>query len=404
MFVQGVYKRFLSIVLPVSILVFVALIGTFERAAFQQAEDKLNEKLNTSINIYSLLLAEPLALGETDKIDLFMSYLLSDQDIASLVIMNTNNDVVESFGVASSVKPSLSKQQAIRYADESGLRTVGRLYIGMNTQHIIEDLEQRVFYAIILLIALVIAVIISTRIAYRSSIGRPLKLLTEAIKKYEESGVHERVPSHGRDELGAVIYAYNKMQKLQVIAKDETEQQKQDFKKHINEQEQSLHKALSRHYKTANHLFSSLTNNLRERSNLANNKHGLCHLKLSNFNRLIENCGMEMAQQRLLQVSDLINVHIQPSDNLIALENAEFGLLLENSEESKTLTLAQDISNATKMLCQSWKGCDVTIDIHIGVTTISTDSPGYKQLLDQADNACKNAVSQHTGVLVYQEG
>jgi len=90
---MGVYGQFLRIVLPVSALVFALVIALFEWSNFSNSQHNLIKKLSSSTQIYSLLLAKPIAESNINAIKLFTSYLITDPDISSFRIVDNNGSV-----------------------------------------------------------------------------------------------------------------------------------------------------------------------------------------------------------------------------------------------------------------------------------------------------------------------
>lgn len=253
-FKPGVYQRFVFQVIPVSVLVFIVLIAAFEWTNYRSSQIDLKHKLETISNIFALLIAEPMHREELDNIQLVTSYFLSDRDIASFKLIDKMGRSIEEFGVSPG-SSEYSKKTPITYATEHGIVSLGQLTLSVSDKRVYKELERRVTYESLLLLALVIATLVSTRVAYRLSIGKPLKNLTQAIKDYEKTGSYHPVPYKGEDELAKVAQAYNAMQKLQIEANNKLTSYQESLEQQVSERTEALARELEDHKKTSSQLF-----------------------------------------------------------------------------------------------------------------------------------------------------
>jgi len=253
---QGsVYVRFLKIILPICISVFIILISIFEGFNYLESSQRLLDKLQTLSATYSLILAESVQQEDQEEISLYSISLISDTDISGLRILNRDNIVLENFGAVENDPEDLKCSLSINYADESGLRQVGKLIISVSRQNILEELRRRVVYEVVLLLALIAAVLLGAKIAYRHSVGKPLQALTRAIQKFELDPQHEDISIYSDDELGTVIGAYNNMQKQRLIAEQKLQDYQRLLEQRVDTSTSNLSSEISRHKDTAEQLF-----------------------------------------------------------------------------------------------------------------------------------------------------
>lgn len=258
---SGVYQRFVFFVVPVSVLVFIGLIAVFEWTNYRSSQIDLKHKLESTSNIYSMLVAESLHLDEHDQIRFFTFYLMSDDDIADFKLIDKLGNTIDEFSVPTTSK-IYTKQTPVTYATDRGIVPVGQLTIGISENRIKKEFERRLTYELILLLASVIAILIMTRLAYLISVGKPLSNLTKAIKGYEKTGSYHPAPYKGEDELAKVSQAYNAMQELQIEANSKLVDAnkklmiyKASLEKKVKDRTKALAQELDGHKKTTSKLF-----------------------------------------------------------------------------------------------------------------------------------------------------
>lgn len=385
----GVYGRFLGMVLPMSMLVFVLSITLFEWFNFSSARKSLSDKLNNATQIYSLLLAEPIANNETDKIKLFTSYLISDPDIASFRIVNIDGYVLEEF--LSGKETYAQKSVSVHYASETDFRKLGTLYVAVSEDRIIADFQQRVRYELLLLTALIITVLISVRIAYRYNVGIPLDRLTQAIKKYKHEGIHKPIPAYGEDELSTVINTYNKMQEMQIKAREKLQQYHVELENEVKERTAELSHQANHDALTGLINRREFSRRLKELVTLAavdQSQHALCYMDLDQFKLVNDTCGHAAGDQLLCQVSDLLKAHIRGGDSVGRLGGDEFAILLQNCSLDGASRVAEKIRQDIADFRFVWNKQSFRIGVSTGIVPIDQSCAGVDELLKQADSSC----------------
>jgi len=382
---MGVYGQFLRIVLPVSALVFALVIALFEWSNFSNSQHNLIKKLSSSTQIYSLLLAKPIAESNINAIKLFTSYLITDPDISSFRIVDNNGSVIESF--SSKDATYATKSEAVYYATEVDIQALGTLYISVTQTRIINELKQRMLGAIILLASLLLAMLISIKFAYRKNIGLPLRRLTQAIQTYNNRGKHTDILTSGNNELSTVIHTYNRMQQAQIKTSSELQLYQTDLENIVEKRTTEL-------LYQANHDSLTGLKNRREFNKLLHQvakKSSTCalfYMDLDQFKLVNDTCGHTAGDHILCQVASLLTTHIRENDTIARLGGDEFAVLLYECNEHDALKVGEKILASIAENTFFWKERKFRLGISIGIVMVDADNNEPNDLLKTADASC----------------
>jgi len=252
---KSLYWHFLSIIIPLVVFVFIALIGLYEWVSFNKDRNDLKLKLDDFTSTYSLLLAEPVASKNIDDLQLHNISLIADADVAFVVVKSADGEVLEQYGDVSD-DLSLQRTVSINYSLDGKIKKVGELTIGLSTHNIISNFVDRVKYESILLISLIAIVLFAVRLGYVETIGKPLDALISSIDHFKKNRRHINVEYEHEDELGAVIKRFNDMQIHQLAIQQELKKQYFSLEHIVAERTQELESELDKHAETSSKLYN----------------------------------------------------------------------------------------------------------------------------------------------------
>lgn len=252
---KNLYWHFLSIIIPLVVFVFIALIAFYEWVNFDNDKNALARKLDDLTSTYSLLLAEPVANNNTKDLQLYNIALISDPDVAFVVVKNSAGEVLEQYGDVSD-DLSLQRTVIINYSLDETIVKVGEFTIGLSTQNIFDDFANRVKYESILLVSLIAIVLFAVRLGYVEAIGKPIEALTSSIDYFKKHRKHTPVEYEHDDELGQVITRFNDMQVHQLAIQQELKKQYFSLENIVAERTQELEHELDKHAETSSKLYS----------------------------------------------------------------------------------------------------------------------------------------------------
>jgi diguanylate cyclase (GGDEF)-like protein len=284
-----------------------------------------------------------------------------------------------------------SKTVSINYATETSFEKLGKLKVSVSKDRIIDEFKQRVIYEISLLAALFITMLISIKIAYRYSIGKPLQSLTCAIVKYDKEGEHEPVSYSGNDELSTVIETYNRMQQLQ----KDVNLKLQRYHVHLENEVKERTSELEYH---ANHdPLTKLINRRRFNQRLYEasikiEQHGfefaIFYIDLDQFKLVNDSCGHTAGDQLLVEVSNLLKQQLRSQDCLARLGGDEFAVLINQCTQEYAVTIAEKILKVVEDYRFTNKLKTLKIGLSIGVVMMDSNNNNIDELLRQADLSC----------------
>lgn len=251
---KSLYWQLLSIIIPLIVFVFIALISLYEWVNFNKDRSDLLLKLDNLTSTYSLLLAEPVARKNIKDLQLYNISLIADSDVAFVVVKDVEGAVLEQYGDVSG-DLSLQRTVSINYSREENIEKVGEFTIGLSTKNIISDFVDRVKYESILLISLIAIVLFAVRFGYVETIGKPLEALMSSIDHFKKNRKHINVEYEHEDELGTVITQFNDMQVHQLAIQQELKKQYFSLEHIVAERTGELERELDKHAETTSKLY-----------------------------------------------------------------------------------------------------------------------------------------------------
>ncbi|RKZ60924.1 MAG: hypothetical protein DRQ44_12250 [Gammaproteobacteria bacterium] len=252
---KSLYWQLLSIIIPLVVFVFIALISLYEWVNFNKDRSDLILKLDNLTSTYSLLLAEPVASNNIKDLQLYNISLIADSDVEFVVVKNADGVVLEQYGdIADDL--SLQRTVSINYSRDDEIEQVGEFTIGLSTTNIISDFSDRVHYEIILLVSLIAIVLFAVRLGYVETIGKPLEALMSSIDYFKKNRKHVNVEYDHEDELGAVITRFNDMQIHQLAIQQELKKQHFSLEHIVAERTEELELELDKHAETSSKLYN----------------------------------------------------------------------------------------------------------------------------------------------------
>ncbi len=251
---RGLYWHFLSIIIPLLMIVFIVLIGVYEWINYSKDKAALINKLGSLTSSYASMLAKPVVSKNHDDLQLHYGSLVADPDVAFAIVKNAEGEVLQKYGQFDG--RLLQQTVPINYSLDNRPETVGELGVGLSKKNIFDELIDRVKYEIVLLIALIAIVLFAVRLGYVEAIGKPLAALIASIDHFKKKRKHVDVEYKHDDELGAVISRFNDMQVHQLAIQKELKKQYFYLENIVAERTQELERELEKHAETSSKLYN----------------------------------------------------------------------------------------------------------------------------------------------------
>jgi PAS domain S-box-containing protein len=225
---HSLQAKFLAITVPLVLLSTIALFAVIQINAQRAAYRGLQSKLQEVVAIQSASLAGPLWNVDEVQVSLILAAMIIDPEILGAVVYDESDGVVAEVGNISATDQNVFVSSSpIKYEDEM----IGRLEVALTDRLMQEATQDRLRIAVGVAVLLVLSVVLSVLLAHRRTVGTPLRLLSESIRSAQKQGVRQSVEWRSKDEMGAVVSAFNDMQHRQetdeqalIAARDQLEQ------------------------------------------------------------------------------------------------------------------------------------------------------------------------------------
>ncbi len=216
------------------------------------------------------------------------------------------------------------------------------------------------------------------------SLGRPLQLLAQHIKKLHD-GAAEGIPETiqiklGVTELEHVRQAVNEYRDKFHSARDSL------IEKNLELERLTYRDSLTGVFNRR--AFESHVKLALQSAKLESRHHILCYMDLDQFKVVNDTCGHTAGDQMLKQVTACLQSRLRETDILARLGGDEFGVLLENCKIETALRIAEQLRETIKNYRFAWEGKMFDISVSIGLVEISPDVPTPEDVLRDADSAC----------------
>ncbi|MEG3191671.1 bifunctional diguanylate cyclase/phosphodiesterase [Lysobacter sp. D1-1-M9] len=241
--------------------------------------------------------------------------------------------------------------------------------------------------------AALLALIVATLIG--RGVSRPVAQLAQAARRIETGDYHQPLPALGRDELGELAVAFNRMQAG--IAERE---------QHILHQ--ARHDGLTNLPNRGQALveMQALIERARGRAldtSCAATSCAVIMLDLDRFRQINDTLGHDCGDEVLVVVAGLLRGALRGDDLLARLGGDEFMVVLEDVDTGFALERARALVETLRAPLRL-SGTQVSLDVSVGVSMYPEHGDTPDMLLRRADIAMYEAKDVHAGVVLYQSG
>ncbi len=207
--------KFLGFVISITLVMSFVVVGSYEWMKFGDAKAQLRQNLETLVASQSLILAEPVFEQDRKQISLILASTIANRDVVRVFVRGENDVVLDEYGAARPHNLDLVKSTGINFINDAGFKRVGSLEIEVTDEVIIREFFDRLKSDAIMFFVLLVTFVGGAHLAHFHLIGKPLGRLMDAIHLHTLDGSRPLVDWHKKDEIGAFIEQFNKMQKLQ---------------------------------------------------------------------------------------------------------------------------------------------------------------------------------------------
>lgn len=240
-FGRSVQSKILLYVVPLVLVSTLIVFGLFELNARRSAEQQLQVKLDRLVEIQSAVVAESLWNVADEQIKLILAALTIDADVLAAAVYDERDRIVAEVGDTESLETArFSASEDINYDAGDQEVKIGTLRIALTEARLGALARERLSLVVVLAGILLIAVIGATLIANRRIIGRPLRLMMDAINQAQADTPRKRVDWHSDDEIGQVVAAFNEMQDRQNAYEQQLRSANDELERRVEERTAEL--------------------------------------------------------------------------------------------------------------------------------------------------------------------
>lgn len=383
---RSVRARFLSVYLPVIFVLTFAISGTFHLLEYRDTVSDLDSKLRRMTINYGILVAEPLAASNGDQISLILAGSTNDPDLLGIGVADTRGTVLAQIGDLSFIpRKDLHVVKPLRLASADGLRLIGELRIVLGDTRLSETIDRQIALTVVLVVATLLAALVSSLIAHRTAIGLPLARLVDHVRQIRAGEPHMKLETARRDEIGILVEAFNDLQERQGVHERQLTEARDQLDRRVKERTADLEAALDAAEsanRAKNRFLANLSHELRTPLNA-----------IIGFSELLEkglagDVKHPQAASHARDIKDSGQHLLEMINNLLSLSRAEAGKLVASRRpiDPGALLRAQ-----VRMMMPLANEASVTLEEEIGddLPQINADPHMIRQI---ATNLLSNAI------------
>ena len=169
--------KFIALITPILLGVFGIFVALHEWHNYANAREDLRLRMNMMAASQSIILAESVANKDIDRLSLQLATVISDPDLVGVVVLDAENRILDEFGDMSDGDADLVTEVPINYSDGDGVRVVGTLCLVMTDRNLLADVRAHMIKNGLLVLALLVAAILTAILTHRRTVLRPLDRL-----------------------------------------------------------------------------------------------------------------------------------------------------------------------------------------------------------------------------------
>ena len=189
---RSLQLNFLAMTLS-SVLVILLIFFTYlENSYYQDASNRIDQKIIRMIDGGSILLADATARKDTDEILLLLAPMLGDQDVVSVAVTLMDGTRLSVHGNRlDDIETYMVFRRAITHVLAGEPTQIGWVHVGITHQRINQELTARLWTDTALAVLILIAIVISSYQSLRMTVMQPLRKLLSAIEGWEIDDDHK---------------------------------------------------------------------------------------------------------------------------------------------------------------------------------------------------------------------
>ncbi|CCQ75545.1 SpoIIE family protein phosphatase [Magnetospira sp. QH-2] len=225
--------KILGVFIPLVLVAELTVFGFQTWSFYGEQKDELLDRLDNLVTVQSTGLASAVWEFDTDETQTLVSQIMDLPYVIGVTVRDESGEIFAAMGVTEEApaRPEFRQSAKILFSEQGNDQPVGTLEVTVTGDQINDALNDYLKFNGFVLLSLFVALVLSTLIATRLFIGRPLDLLKQAIEQDKADQSRPRVQWESADELGVVVKAYNSLQDAQ----EDADQQIKSYQAHLEE-------------------------------------------------------------------------------------------------------------------------------------------------------------------------
>jgi len=241
---RSLRAKFLAIAVPLVLASTLGLLAVIQLNAESVLHQELKDKLLRTTSIQSATLAGPLWNIDKNQVTLILAAAAIDPDVLGVAVYDESGEIFDQVGSLEAEGIRVYRlREPIQYFSGGENQIIGQLEVSLADTRIREMTHERKILAGMIAVLLIFAIVLSVIIAHGRSIGKPLKLLLQAIHQVQEKNSRQEIKWDSRDEMGQVISAFNAMQDQQATYEAELTAARETLEQRVAKRTEELAQA-----------------------------------------------------------------------------------------------------------------------------------------------------------------
>lgn len=388
---SGLRQKILLIML--STLLVTLTVNSWVALRAQQTE-VLNETTRRGQEMARFLaqyLAYSVIAYDYHTMELLLKELSGNPGVVYAKVVSAKGNTMAEIGAAGTYHPNrIAFHEDIRLNGE----VVGRLLLGLSTEHVVSGLERQRLASIERQFLVMLAILLAELVALSYIIVRPIGVITRGIRESvdAEGRAARPIPLDSNDELGEVARQFNRLQGQLAEAQAKLQAKVDLADEELRRANRQL-TAQAAELRRANQELERLTftdpltglYNRRYFSNLMDNEvslsvrndevNSVLLADIDRFKSYNDKHGHDVGDEIIKAVANLISERIRKTDVACRYGGDEFFILCRRAAPDSALTIANDLRQAVAETPLRIGTLELNITLSIGAATVPGPHP-----------------------------
>jgi len=397
-------------VLLVLLTVLLTALSMSSWLALREEEASLLKEINQRGAYIGRFVAKSMAFSvvgyDYHTIQLLLDELTSSDEISYARVTNAKGNIMGESGSATrdtDIRPA-SDEDLIMFTNDIHIdnETVGILYLGFSTKHIVSRLETQKFTLLKREALIILLIALGEFLALSYIIVRPVDKIIDFLRRNvnDEGLLVSKIPMVSNDEFGQLAQQFNTLSNQLNEANKKLHSKIESADRRLLETNQQL-KRLNEEFRVLSitdpltglfnrRHFDELMKTEIELSNRHGNSDSILLIDIDFFKAINDTYGHYTGDVVLKNMTTILQKNLRHTDAVCRIGGEEFALLCKRADKKCAIKIAEKLRIAietTPMIPEIDGGLMITVSIGVASAPYHTKSITPKQLYKDVDTA-----------------